>query len=354
MKKMQRTMYKYALEKRSLKHICPKCGKKRFVRYVDQEKDEYLSNEVGRCDREVNCAYHYSPKQFFKDKGQFYKPIVINKDLRLKPKKRSSFHCDGDLQSTFVDYDKNNFIIYLKTQFDNVDVHKMLQDYHVGTAPYWYNSTVFWQIDENKNVRGGKIIQYNNLGKRTQYINWVHAIQLKEGKIDSFQLSQCLFGLHLLKKYQKTIAIVESEKTACVMSLLFDKYLWLATGSLKGLTKEKIECLKSRKIILYPDLGKVGETANPFEQWKLKCNDFKKLGFDVQISDLLERKATSFHREKGYDIADYFLENQNKKPRKIISAHQQKYIDLYLKNKNLKNLIDVFDLQDENGNRINL
>src|SRR5690606_3912558 len=112
---------------------------------------------------------------------------------------------------------------------------------------YWYNSTVFWQIDENKKILGGKIIKYNRSGKRTRYINWVHAIQLKEGKINSFQLNQCLFGLHLIKKYQKNIAIVESEKTACVMSLLFDKYLWLATGSLKGLTKEKIECLKERK-----------------------------------------------------------------------------------------------------------
>lgn len=354
MKIMQCTMYKYTLEKKSLKHICPKCGKKRFVRYVDLETKEYLSYVVGRCDREINCAYHYPPKKFFEDNGEFYEPLLIKNGLEPKLNKRCSFHSDQDLQKTLKDYHKNNFITYLKTQFNNNDVQKMLQKYQVGTAPYWYNSTVFWQIDENKKIRGGKIIKYNHSGKRTRYINWVHAIQLKEGEINSFQLNQCLFGLHLAKKYQKTIAIVESEKTACVMSLLFDKYLWLATGSLKGLTKEKIECLKERKIILYPDLGKVGETASPFEQWKLKCEEFKKSGFDIGISDLLEQKATSLHREKGYDLADYFLENRNKKPRKIISIHQQKYIDFYLKNQNLKTLIDVFDLQDENGNRINL
>lgn len=347
-------MYKYALEKRSLKHICPKCGKKRFVRYVDQEKEEYLSYEVGRCDREVKCAYHYTPKAFFKNRGQLYEPIMNNEDLQPKLKKRISFHSDRDLQSTLMNYDKNKFIIYLKTQFDGNDVQKMVQDYQVGTASYWYNSTVFWQIDENKNIRGGKIIKYNHLGKRTQYINWVHAIQLKKGNISSFQLNQCLFGLHLTKKYKKPIAIVESEKTACVMSLLFDKYLWLATGSLKGLTQEKIECLKKRKIILYPDLGKVGETASPFQQWELKCSEFKNSGFDIEISDLLEQKATSLHREKGYDLADYFLKNENKKSRKITSAHQQKYIDFYFKNQNLKTLIDVFDLQDEHGNKINI
>lgn len=346
-------MYKYTLEKRSLKHICPKCGKKRFVRYVDLVTGAHLSNKVGRCDREINCAYHYPPKQFFEDSGEPYEPIIINNDIQPKTKKRSSSHSEQVLQSTLANYDKNKFIIYLKTQFDGNDVQKMLQDYQVGTASYWYNSTVFWQIDENKNIRGGKIIKYDHLGKRTQYINWVHAIQLKEGKIESFQLNQCLFGLHLLKNYQKTIAIVESEKTACVMSLIFDKYLWLATGSLKGLTQEKIECLKKRKIILYPDLGKVGETASPFEQWKLKCSVFRKSGFDIEISDLLEQKATSLHREKGYDLADYFLENQNRKLRKIISTHQQRYLDFYLKNQNLKTLIDAFDLQDENGYRIN-
>ena len=53
----------------------------------------------------------------------------------------------------------------------------------------------------------------------------------------------------------KTIAIVESEKTACIMSMLFEKYLWMATGSLNGLNYNKIKPLKKRAIILYPDLG---------------------------------------------------------------------------------------------------
>ncbi|MFI8380603.1 PG0870-related protein [Leeuwenhoekiella sp. NPDC079379] len=62
-------MYKYTLEKKSVKHICPGCNKKRFVRYVDSETNEYLSHIVGRCDREVNCAYHYSPKSYFEDRS---------------------------------------------------------------------------------------------------------------------------------------------------------------------------------------------------------------------------------------------------------------------------------------------
>ena len=52
-------MYHYGLEKGSKKHICSKCGKKRFVLYVNKVTEEYLHSDVGRCDREINCGYHY-------------------------------------------------------------------------------------------------------------------------------------------------------------------------------------------------------------------------------------------------------------------------------------------------------
>ncbi len=353
MRKMNNAMYKYTLEKKSTKHICPNCGKKRFVRYIDSETDEYLASQVGRCDREMSCGYHFPPKLYFEGRKEHYSPIIDNNADYYKLEKEMSVHTVDDLNKTLSNYSENNFIQFLNRKFDASQIDKMLEDYKVGTATNWHNSTIFWQIDQDQKIRGGKIINYSHSGKRTKYINWVHAIQLKNKKIESFQLNQCLFGLNLIEKYQKTIAIVESEKTACVMSLFFDKYLWLATGSLKGLTYKKIQILKDRKIILYPDLGVPGEITSPFEQWNLKCKEFREKGFDIELSDLLERKATDFHRKEGYDLADYFLETQNTKPKKIICTHQQKFLDLYMKNRKLKTLIDVFDLHDENGNKIN-
>jgi hypothetical protein len=346
-------MYKYTLEKKSRKHICPNCGEKRFVKYIDSETGDYLSSQVGRCDREMKCGYHYPPKSYFDDQNKSYTPITNSKAALPRVEKEMSLHTVDDLNNTLKNYEENNFIQFLNKKFEASEVGKMLKDYKVGTATNWHNSTIFWQIDQNQNIRGGKIINYSISGKRTKYINWVHAIKLKKKEINDFKLNQCLFGLNLLNKNNKTIAIVESEKTACIMSLFFDKYLWLATGSLKGLTLEKLEVLKDRKIILYPDLGKECKTGSPFYQWQLKCNTFREMGFDIDLSDLLERKSTSLHREKGYDLADYFLEYENSKPRKIISQQQQKFIDLYLRNHNLKTLIDVFDLSDDNGNDIN-
>ncbi len=57
------TEFKYSLDKSSKKFICPSCGKRRFVRYINQITNEYLDEAYGRCDRETSCGYHNNPKQ---------------------------------------------------------------------------------------------------------------------------------------------------------------------------------------------------------------------------------------------------------------------------------------------------
>lgn len=54
----------------------------------------------------------------------------------------------------------------------------------------------------------------------------------KAGQLPAdWQLSQCLFGEHLLALYQgKPVGLVESEKTAVIAAGLMPKYMWLATG----------------------------------------------------------------------------------------------------------------------------
>src|SRR2546423_1332965 len=63
--------YRYTLEKykgKRTRHTCPNCGvRKEFTRYLDTQTGDYLAKHVGRCNREVNCGYHYTPKQYFSD-----------------------------------------------------------------------------------------------------------------------------------------------------------------------------------------------------------------------------------------------------------------------------------------------
>jgi len=345
-------MYKYSLHKKSIKQICPSCGEKRFVRYVNNENNQFLSDKIGRCDREQSCGYHYTPKHYFNDIKKDYTPFISNTILHNRTQQIISFHENEELELSLNNYDRNNFVKFLKSKLDIKKVDEMINEYRVGTHSNKYYGTIFWQLDSQNKIRGGKIISYDNSGKRTKYINWVHSDNIKQNKVKDFNLKQCLFGEHLLSNYTKPIAIVESEKTACIMSLLFEKYLWLATGSLQGLNEEKINTLKNRKIILYPDLGIEGKNGSPFNKWNSISDKLKAKGFDIQTSSLLEEKGTEIDRENGLDIADYFLKSIEQKPEKIISKTNQDLLKMYMKNKHFKTLIEVFNLTDINGNMI--
>ena len=346
--------FRYTLHTNSIKHSCPNCKQKRFVRYIDIETNEYVGENVGRCDREVNCAYHLTPSMFFKNNKLPYKPISNKKIIKHNKNNEIDYHTLNDLTSSLTSYHENNFSKYINSVFTEKQTNKMINEYKIGTALNWYNSTIFWQIDIHQNIRGGKLINYQKNGKRTKLINWVHALKIKHQELEYFNLKQCLFGEHLVLNNEKPIAIVESEKTACIMSIVFPKYLWLATGSLRGLTKEKLIPIRNSRIVLYPDLGMNDKNSSPYEIWYNNHLELKQLGFDIHISDLLEKNSSKEQRIKGLDIADYFLVNQKRKPTKIVTKSESEILKLYMKNKNLKTLIEVFDLTDLNNKKINL
>ena len=88
----------------------------------------------------------------------------------------------------------------------------------------WNGATVFWQIDRDGNVCGGKIMGNNAVtGHRIKgpfnQVSWVHSVR----KVPDFSMKQCLFGEHLLSDSSaamsaKPVAIVESEKRAQVVA----------------------------------------------------------------------------------------------------------------------------------------
>lgn len=166
-----------------------------------------------------------------------------------------SFHSLELLDKMYFENPINdNLIEFLKTKFTKDEVFKAMQNYFItGTNHFWNNATVFWQINHKEQIQGAKVMLYNkNNGKRIKepynHINWLH----KATKEPDFKLCQCLFGLHRINEdYQKTIAIVESEKTAIVMSIFLPDFIWLATGSKGNFKFELLEPLKKEMLLRF-------------------------------------------------------------------------------------------------------
>ena len=195
----------------------------------------------------------------------------------------------------------NNFLCFLKERFGMEKTYEAIDLYKIGDSKNWFGATIFWQIDKNNVVRTGKIMLYNkNNGKRVKepydHINWVHS----KMKLSNENIDKCLFGEHLLNQFpDKTIAIVESEKTAVIASLYFPNFIWMATGGIGNLSYSKLKALIGRKIILFPDLcayDKWSQIIQPLEKW-----------FKIAVSDYLEKNASPQDKLKKFDLSDYLL-----------------------------------------------
>jgi hypothetical protein len=210
-----------------------------------------------------------------------------------------SFHSLELLDKMYNVSQIDNLTEFLKIYFSKDEVFKAIQNYFItGTNYFWSNSTAFWQIDEKQKIHACKIMQYDRFtGKRIKkpynHINWLHNA-IKE---PNFNIKQCLFGLHrVVEDYQKTIAIVESEKTAIVMSIFLPNYIWIATGSKQNLKLDLLKPIKKRNIVLFPDKGE-------YDNWGKKAYELNALGFKIAVSQLIEK--TDF--ESGFDLADYYF-----------------------------------------------
>jgi len=309
---------------------CPGCGKPReFARYLDTETGDLLPDHVGRCNRESSCGYHYTPKQYFEATrpigGSSYCPPARSKP---KPEPVKPVQC-LPLQlvsQTMAGYERNNFVLFLKSLFGQSLTNDLVARYFIGTSKHWQGATIFWQIDAQEFARQAKVMLYNPAtGKRVkngqEAMKW-NARDAKcmpdvdngdkiyfagKGLLNDYEanLIQCLFGEHLLTENpQARVAIVESEKTAVVASVYFPDMVWLATGGKNGArwTDPAVcKALTGRDIILFPDL-------NEFDIWSQKAQEVKKaVTCKISVSNLLESIATDEQRAGGLDLADFLL-----------------------------------------------
>lgn len=309
--------YKYTLQRyagRRTRHTCPQCGKAgQFTLYVD-ETGQPIAPIVGKCNRENNCAYHYTPSQFFRDHprledGEAWKQSDLWKTTYQPEEKPPAYLSREAMERTLKAYEQNNFVRYLASLFGEDQALSLARRFCLGTSKRWKEeaggySVIFWQIDRAGNIRQGKAMAYNaQTGRRlkAEGKSFVAFIGKQIAGPDA-NLAQGFFGEHQLPQFPAApVAIVESEKTAIVMSALMPDALWLATGGKNGAKwteKAVYRALEGRKVILYPDLGAFSEWQERGKVLATVCN--------VSASDILERNAAPEDRQAGFDLADYF------------------------------------------------
>ncbi|QXP68479.1 DUF6371 domain-containing protein [Polaribacter sp. AHE13PA] len=281
--------YKYSLDRSSRKFICPNCHKKTFVKFIDNETNLYLNSSDGRCDRESKCGYFKKPTS----------NCITNINNCITEVIQPSYHNRKVLQEYCNTKQQSNFISNLLRNFEPKMVSQAIDMYHIGTTNYWYGATIFWLIDTKNVIRGGKIMLYNcNTGKRVKkpfnHVSWIH----KQLKLNNFVLQQCLFGLHLINSISKsdTICIVESEKTAIIMSIMIPNFIWLATGSKTGFKEKMLKSIKEFNVIAYPD-------KTVYSNWNKEAILLNKQGYNIQCSTMLE----NLEIEDGGDLIDFLL-----------------------------------------------
>lgn len=335
------TEHRYILDKSSKKYHCPQCSKKRLVRYLDIENNEYLPEQYGRCDREAECSYHLNPyldgyAKFIREREQGnrlqlpnnWKPIQKTEQQNQNP-----VYFDFEtFKKTLSNYEQNifvqNLIQNVAFPFEIDEVTKVIQVYRLGTVANGYRAgaITFPFIDVQNNVRAIQVKQFDETN-HTKGTDFLHSIIEKHHSRNNMQLPEwleaytkqnkkvsCLFGEHLLSKYPNNpIALVEAPKTAIYGTLYFglpecsENLIWLAVYNKSSFSVDKLEVLKGRNVFVFPDLSKDGNT---FKEWQNKAKEFEKR---VQLtkfifSDLLEAYASEYQKSEGCDIGDILIE----------------------------------------------
>ena len=228
---------------------------------------------------------------------------------------------------------------------------------------------IFWQIDHEGRIHDGKIMYYQPDCHRCKdrKPTWVSYLLRKRREasmprtmnrepLTANQTSHCFFGLHLLMEdgrskmeegrsnfqlwpsaepanardslnkfssplaqsqpsivncqLDATIALVEAEKSAFILSELYPEYIWLAAGGLGGVQLEKFRPLKGHKVIMFPDTDPDGRA---FKQWSEAAKEVMRSIFwedspPIRVSPILELNATPEQKQRKIDLIDFLFE----------------------------------------------
>src|ERR1035437_3192991 len=360
-------MYKYEYSNQRRVN-CPFCGKEgKFSVCVNTETGEFTEDIYGMCS---SCGEHKLPPDNYINDGVSFKENesigyfdadTIDPELWLKTLKEMHYKDQ---------FRYNNFIEGLEKIFGVLEVEKMIDLYRLGR--FYNGGIVFPYFYTDDHLTTGKIMWYDDnfhrIHKKTPM--WLHNMKhyyeekwydrendyykggyhhdfvtedeyygrnqiqynldgndiIIEEIETKFNLKMSLFGHNLiLNDKSKIICLVESEKTACIMSIVLPEFIWVASGSATYIQDYKFMFFANRKCYAFADMS---ENDKTYLYWKKKLDGYNdKNNCDFQLidyyTDFVNKHYKEFsenttpedlliaYKEKGYDLADFVLGYNN-------------------------------------------
>lgn len=242
------------------------------------------------------------PKKKKKKRRKKQKTLLLPQDSRLFTIPHEALiPYEKDIKERMASNTHKGLIDNLQKVFSEEELLHVIDLYRLGSVDHRW--MVYPYIDIENRLRMMKTIRYYVDGHRAQSksgVSSLHAL-LKEEAILPAQWEEhnCIFGEHLLSiNPDKSIVVVESEKTAIVCAMLMPSYIWLATGGCDRFRYlETIrEHLNARTTYILPDKGQ-------YNNW---CKAARKHKIQGKVLDYIEEMEV----ERNTDIADLLLSDK--------------------------------------------
>lgn len=139
--------------------------------------------------------------------------------------------------------------------------------------------------------------------------NWIsNLLKRREPLIANWQVEHCLFGLHLLAHTgDRSVAIVESEASAMVLSALFPESIWMAYATTSHLVPDLFAPLEGRSVTIY---SRTDPTLSNYLFFQELVNfTLQRYDLDLTIDTTLEDHATDDQKDRYIDLLDFLKES---------------------------------------------
>ena len=184
-----------------------------------------------------------------------------------------------------------------KYGFTPEQMHRAAERFKLGRSKS--GKTIYWMIDDLGIVRDGRIGD-----------SWVSTMLKARYPCAApyLHIEHCLFGLHQvsLTDTDKSIGIVESERTAVILSEVYPDLIWMAYSYGVNFTVNQLETLQGHKITLYP---RTDDTTECYLSFLELADQARRLyPLDISVCSFLEDHATPDQKRRKIDILDFLFE----------------------------------------------